>query len=150
MDQTHKEAVHLGEKVTLSLLQRYYWWIGMKDSVKFWIRRCYYCQSKKTARATVRWPLVSLPLPSRPGQMVGVDLLGPLPKTSKGNTYILLVVDLFSRQPKHMPCRARKKQQKDVHLSSSTTICLGGDARTLCYLTGGRSSPPRSVEQFIG
>ena len=77
MDQTHKEAVHLGEKVTLALLQRLYWWIGMEQSVKFWIRRCYSCQAKKSDRYTVRWPLVSLPLPSRPGQMVAFDFLGP-------------------------------------------------------------------------
>ena len=43
MDCTHKEAVHLGEKVSLTLLQRYYWWIGMADSVKWWIRRCCTC-----------------------------------------------------------------------------------------------------------
>ena len=31
MDCTHKEAVHLGEKVTLNMLKRYYWWIGMAE-----------------------------------------------------------------------------------------------------------------------
>lgn len=35
MEHTHEEAVHSGEKVTLSLLQLYCWWIGMKDNVKF-------------------------------------------------------------------------------------------------------------------
>ncbi|CAB1118926.1 unnamed protein product [Ectocarpus sp. CCAP 1310/34] len=44
-----------------------------------------------------RWPMVSLPLPSRPGEMVAFDILGPLPKSKRGNVYILLVVDLFSR-----------------------------------------------------
>ena len=34
MDCTHKEAAHLREKVTLALLQIFYWWIGMADSVK--------------------------------------------------------------------------------------------------------------------
>ena len=34
MDYAHKEAFHLGEKVTLGLLQRCYWWIGMAKSVK--------------------------------------------------------------------------------------------------------------------
>ena len=29
LDCAHKEAVHLGERVTLGLLQRFYWWIGM-------------------------------------------------------------------------------------------------------------------------
>ena len=29
IDRTHKEAVHLGEKVTLAMLERYYYWVGM-------------------------------------------------------------------------------------------------------------------------
>ena len=54
MDCAHKESVHLGEKVTLNLLQRYYWCIGMADSVTWWIRRCYTCQARKSARSTIR------------------------------------------------------------------------------------------------
>ena len=60
----HKEAVNMGEKVTLGLLQRLYWWIGMAESVRWWIRRCYTCQARKSTRQTVRWPQISLHLPS--------------------------------------------------------------------------------------
>ena len=35
MDRTHKEAVHLGEKVTLAMLEQYYYWVGMASSVKW-------------------------------------------------------------------------------------------------------------------
>ena len=111
MDCAHKEAIHLGEKVTLGLLQRFYWWIGMAESVKWWIRRCYTCQARKSTRQTVRWPLISLPLPSRPGQMVSFDLLGPLPVTAKGNEYVFLVVDLFSR---HAEAYAITKGEKNT------------------------------------
>lgn len=97
MDCAHKEAVHLGERVTLAVLQRMYWWIGMAESVRWWCRRCYSCQFRKTPRYTNLWPLASLPLPSRPGQMVSFDYLGPLPKTANDCEYIFLVVDLFSR-----------------------------------------------------
>ena len=41
MDRIHKEAVHLGEKVTFSMLERYYYWVGMASSIKWGIRRCY-------------------------------------------------------------------------------------------------------------
>ena len=84
MDRTHKEAVHLGEKVNLAMLKRYYYWVGMASSVKCWIGRCYACQARKKMRDTVRWPFVSLPLPSSPGQMVAFDLLGPFPRTNRG------------------------------------------------------------------
>ena len=35
MDCAHKESVHLGEKVTLTSLQWYYWWIRMAESVRW-------------------------------------------------------------------------------------------------------------------
>ena len=54
MDRTHKEAVHLGEKVTLAMLERYYYRVGMASSVKWGIRRCYACQARKKTRDTVR------------------------------------------------------------------------------------------------
>ena len=53
MDRTTKEVVHLGEKVTLAMLEWYYYWVGMTTSVKWWIRRCYACQARKKTRDTV-------------------------------------------------------------------------------------------------
>lgn len=112
MDCAHKEAVHLGGKVTLALLQRVYWWVGMAESVQWWCRRCYACQFREVPRYGSRWPLVSLPLPSRPGQMVSFDYLGPLPKTKHGNEYIFLVVDLFSRHAEGYAIQKGEKNSK--------------------------------------
>ncbi|CAB1101426.1 unnamed protein product [Ectocarpus sp. CCAP 1310/34] len=47
---------------------------------------------------TPRWPTLCLPLPSGPGVSVSVDYFGPLPLTPRGNTYILLFTDRFSRR----------------------------------------------------
>ena len=75
MDCCHKEAVHLGQKVTLQVLARMYWWVGMSESVQWWCRRCYSCQFRKVPKHLKTWPLVSLPLPGRPGQVVAFCLL---------------------------------------------------------------------------
>ncbi|CAB1100714.1 unnamed protein product [Ectocarpus sp. CCAP 1310/34] len=48
--------------------------------------------------ATPRWPTMSLPLPSGPGVSVSADYFGPLPLTPRGNTYILLFTNRFSRR----------------------------------------------------
>lgn len=69
----------------------------MAESVKWWSRRCYEYQAKKTVRHTVRWPLVPLPLPYRPGEMVYFDVVGQIPKNKEGHEYTMLVVDAFSR-----------------------------------------------------
>ena len=46
----------------------------------------------------VRWPVISTPLPEGPGIAVSVDYFGPLSVTPRGNTYILLFTDRFSRR----------------------------------------------------
>ena len=43
------------------------------------------------------WPTVSMHLPNSPGISVSVDYFGPLPITTRGNSYILLFTDRFSR-----------------------------------------------------
>ena len=46
----------------------------------------------------VRWPTLYLPLPSGSEVAVSVDYFGPLPITPRGNSYILLFTDGFSRR----------------------------------------------------
>ncbi|CAB1107450.1 unnamed protein product [Ectocarpus sp. CCAP 1310/34] len=89
---------HLGVHRTQRLLERFYWWIGMDRSVRWWLRSCLVCQARKTSRQTARWPIIAMPLPQGPGTVVGVDFFGPLPLTAKGNSYILLFTDRFSRR----------------------------------------------------
>lgn len=96
--------------MTLGLLQRFYWWIGTAESVKWWIRRCYTSQACKSTLNTVRRPLTSLPLPSRPGQTIWFDLLGPLPATTKGNDYFFRI-ELTSR---HAEAYAITKGEKNT------------------------------------
>ena len=94
----HADSVcHFGVTRTLQMLQRFYWWVGLDQSVRWWIRRCLFCQARETSRQTIRWPTTLMPLPSGPGQIVSVDYFGPLPITRKGNKHILLYTDRFSR-----------------------------------------------------
>ena len=62
---------------------------------RWWLRHCLKCQARKTSRLTVQWPVISMPLP---GITVSVEYFGPLPVTPRGNTYILLFTDCFSRR----------------------------------------------------
>ncbi|KAH3693090.1 Transposon Ty3-I Gag-Pol polyprotein [Pelomyxa schiedti] len=42
---------------------------------------------------------MSLPVASRPRQMIGVDYIGKLTRTKQGNEYILVFVDHFTKWP---------------------------------------------------
>ena len=99
MHACHADApCHLGVMRTLKMLERFYWWVRMQACTKWWVRRCLKCQARKTSHQTVRWPVLPIPLPNSPGVAVSVDYFGPLPTTTRGNSYILLFTDCFSRR----------------------------------------------------
>lgn len=85
----------------------------MAESVRWWIRRCYACRASESTRQTVRWPLMLLPLPSRPGQMLSFDPLGMLPTTAMGTKNVFLVVDSFGR---HASAYAIKKGENNTEV----------------------------------
>ena len=99
MQACHSTAsCHPGTTRTLRMLERFYWWIVMKMCTRWWLRHCLKCQARKTPRLSARGPIISMPLPEDPGVDVSVDYFGLLPVTPRGNTYILLFTDRFSRR----------------------------------------------------
>ena len=96
MHACHADAsCHFGVTRTLKMLERFYWWVDMEACTKWWVRRCLKCQARNQ---TVRWPILPIPLPNSPGIAVSVDYFGALPITARGNLYILLFTDRFSRR----------------------------------------------------
>ena len=80
------------------MIERFYWWVGLEQTARWWIRRCFKCQARKAPRKSVRWPVISIPLPNGPGEAISLDYFGPLPTTSNGCKHILLITDRFSRR----------------------------------------------------
>ena len=93
---------HLGNTKTIGkTLQRFYWY-GLRDDIKNWIRKCDNCASNKKPSKSPKAPLGDM----RVGALldrIALDVLGPLPKTSRGNQYILVIVDSFSRWTEAYP-----------------------------------------------
>ena len=107
MQACHSTAsCHLRTTRTLRMLERFCWWIGMSVCTRWWLRHCLKGQARKTPRLTVRWPIITMPLPKGPGIAVSVDYFDPLPVTPRGNTYILLFNDRFSRRADMFPVTA--------------------------------------------
>ena len=94
---------HHGRDRTVARLQLDYYWPGLVADVRKWCRTCHECQKAKATRPRNRG-LMQLPKPSiKPFQTVGIDLLGPLPLSLKGNRFVLTVLDHFSHWPILLP-----------------------------------------------
>ena len=99
----------------------------MNIFTQWWL--CHYlkCQARKTSRLTVRWPIISMPLP---GIAVSVDYFGLLPVTPRGNTQILLFTDRFNhRADMYAVTASGFTAESTTDVLINRNICPSGDAR---------------------
>lgn len=56
-----------------------------------------------------------------PFERVGLDIVGPIPKSARGHQYMLVIVDYAPRYPEAVPLRKANAQQiaKELFLFSS-------------------------------
>jgi len=86
---------HLGSARTLERLAAFYW-SSMRSDVANWCRSCTTCSARSSPRTAP--PGLLMPLaPTYPGEVVVMDFLGPLPLSSRGNKFILVFADHFSK-----------------------------------------------------
>jgi hypothetical protein len=90
-------AGHLGIEKTLDKTRRRFYWPGIIQSVKDYVQGCESCQLRKRAYRALK-PGELMPIPvGKPFDRVAMDFFGPLPKTSRGNQYILVATDYLTR-----------------------------------------------------
>jgi transposase InsO family protein len=87
---------HLGYKRTYQKLSTRFYWHKMKEAVYDFITCCETCQKNKKTKRRPRPPMFHLPV-GAPMDRISTDLFGPLPETTDGNKYILLLTDLFTK-----------------------------------------------------
>ena len=87
---------HLGVNKTHLKLREHYWWPTLWHDTKHWIESCTMCASRKSRRQPQSGKLCSIPV-RHPFQIVGMDIIGPLPTTSSGKRYILIFTDHFTK-----------------------------------------------------
>ena len=86
-------------------MQQQFYWPTLRKDVSGYCRRCEACQ--KTSRVKPRHaPLIPLPIMDEPFQKIAMDIVGPLPRSSSGNQYVLVICDYATRYPEAVPMRA--------------------------------------------
>nr|KAG5713416.1 hypothetical protein BaRGS_024964 [Batillaria attramentaria] len=76
------------------------------------------CRKKPAA------PLHPIPVPKKKWSLVGMDIIGPLQVTDRGNQYIVALTDHFTKFPvaKAIPCKSSEEVARFMY----ETICIFG------------------------
>lgn len=101
-------AAHTGCNKTLQCIKRRFYWQNMSRDVEQFIRGCIPCQKRDVNAFTyTKEPLGTSEIPTRPGEIWSIDVLGRLPITANGNCYVLVCSDKFSKWKICEPCQSQ-------------------------------------------
>ncbi|KAF4654330.1 hypothetical protein FOL47_010031 [Perkinsus chesapeaki] len=100
LQDLHESTGHVGINKLFELSRRAYFWPSQKEDCRRFVNECEGCTRTRATqhRAVLR--------PYESGDLFAdmqADICGPLPKTSRGNEYLLVVVDQASRFPWAFP-----------------------------------------------
>ena len=98
LEELHDQptAGHLGENRSMAKVRARFFWAGMGEDIANHIRTCDACARAKEPRKKNKAALGHVPVGARM-ERVAMDLVGPWPRTTRGNKYILVIGDYFTK-----------------------------------------------------
>ena len=114
---------HAGIQKTVKRLLLDWYWPGMTTDVRHYINTCEICQRAKQGGLLANQGRRRM-FAGRPWQKVAVDLVGPMPETPRGNKWILVLTDHFTRWQDAIP----------LVDATAPTVATALEERVFCYL----------------
>lgn len=104
--ELHDERLsgHRGQRRLVSLLQRTYYWKGMRRDAEAYVSSCKSCQTMKPSNTGSQAIPLAIPDPVRPWDSIMMDFVGPFAKTKAGNEQLLVILDRMTRRCHLLPC----------------------------------------------
>lgn len=93
---------HFGVNRTLDSIRKKFFWVTCKFDVENWCKCCSVCFSRNGPVHRTKGELQIYNV-GFPFKRIAIDVLGPLPRSSNGNRFVLVITDYFSRWPEAIP-----------------------------------------------
>ena len=101
------EGGHFGYERVHHLASQRYFWIGISIDIRDWLKSCDTCQRIKPGPGKGRYNLVQ-EIAGSALERCAMDFSGPWPVSEKGNLYILVLQDYFTKWLELWPLPDRK------------------------------------------
>jgi transposase InsO family protein len=106
LDECHDQptAGHQGVRKTLNRIRQRYCWPGLFRDVARYVRKCETCQKFKVSQLKPPGQMHTRQVHA-PFDVLCADFVGPLPRSTHGNTMLLVFFDAFSKLVELVPLR---------------------------------------------
>uniref|UniRef100_A0A3B3D8I4 Gypsy retrotransposon integrase-like protein 1 n=1 Tax=Oryzias melastigma TaxID=30732 RepID=A0A3B3D8I4_ORYME len=107
---------HNGVRGTRNRVIASYYWPTINHDVTEWVKCCHRCQLNDPIK-TVAPELHPIKV-KEPWEVIGMDLIGPLPETALGNQYVLTMTDLFTKWVVAEPLKSKTAAEVSAIVTS--------------------------------
>lgn len=121
---------HFGVAKTLPILQSNFYWPNMRKDVERICGNCIVCKKAKS-KSQPHGMYTPLPVSTSPWIDLSMDFVLGLPRSSKGNDSIFVVVDRFSKMAHFSPCKKTSDASNIANLFFRDIVRLHGMPKTI-------------------
>ncbi|XP_029178454.1 uncharacterized protein LOC114946194 [Nylanderia fulva] len=123
LEEAHDSASdgHFGVNKTLEKIRKRFYWATCKNDVEDWCRSCKVCVARRGPSGKGKSPLQVFDA-GFPFERIQMDILGPLPTTTAGNRYLLVIIDCFTKWEVTRLLGIRKTRTTALHPQSNGQV----------------------------
>lgn len=99
LEEVHDKPIggHFGVERTMHTIRNRFYWPDLDKDVKQYIKTCDSCQRKKVSCNKQPGIMMPISIPENIFEKIGLDLMGPIPQSSKKNEHIIVATDYLSK-----------------------------------------------------
>jgi hypothetical protein len=122
---------HPGYQKTVAAVKSHYFWPSMKKEIVEYITRCMECQKVKDEHRHPVGLLQPLPIPEWKWDVVTMDFITGLPRTSKQHDSIIVVVDKLTKAAHFIPLKTTHRAADVADIFLKEVARLHGIPKTI-------------------
>lgn len=125
-------AGHPGVLKTFYRVSQKFYWPKMKSDITRYVRRCSICRKNKPEQSKPAGLMQPHQVANKPFEIITCDLIGPLPRSTRGYKFILVILDNFSKFMTAIPLRNSTASLVCKAIEDNWLLIYGQPRRIIC------------------